>query len=96
MPVYVTGGATLFTRRTIKDLFYASLFTVPFAVDDIYIGRLAKKLDLEPIDASKSFSTYRCDIPPPSDISKMVAVHQFHNPIDMYRTWLRERKSNNT
>lgn len=47
-PPYVGGGAYILSKEALKAMHYASYFTEHFRFDDIYLGLLAKKLDLEP------------------------------------------------
>lgn len=47
-PPYVSAGSYIVSKEALKLLYYASFFTKHFRFDDIYVGLLAKKVNIEP------------------------------------------------
>jgi len=82
------GAATLIDAATVAKLYYASLFTKHFWIDDVYIGIIAKKLGITLTHSDLINSSYR---DPRSrlkhDITDMIAVHGLQCPEQLVQLW---------
>ncbi len=47
-PPYVSAGAYVLSREALLEMYYASYFVKRFRFDDVYMGLVAKKVELEP------------------------------------------------
>ncbi|KAK9887928.1 hypothetical protein WA026_000228 [Henosepilachna vigintioctopunctata] len=83
-PPYVTAGAYVLSRLSLKKMYYASLFTKHFRFDDIYVGILAYKLEIKPIH-NENFHFHK---PYDSfDYKKTIASHGFDDPKELLKIW---------
>ncbi|XP_035704932.1 beta-1,3-galactosyltransferase brn isoform X2 [Folsomia candida] len=48
-PPYAPGAAIIFSKEAVHKFYYASFFVKHFAIDDVYLGIIAKKLELLPV-----------------------------------------------
>ncbi|KAK3931571.1 Beta-1,3-galactosyltransferase brn [Frankliniella fusca] len=83
-PPYVTAGAYILSKEALIDMYYASMYTQHFRLDDIYLGLVAKKAGIEPYHCSE-FHFYQ----KPYDINSyrfVIASHGF-NPEELVRIW---------
>lgn len=48
-PAYVTAGFVLLTNRSLKSIYFASLYTRIFRFDDIYLSILTRKTGIHPL-----------------------------------------------
>lgn len=89
-PPYVTAGAYIISRTAFIDMYYASYYTKHFRFDDIYLGLLAFKANIEPLHCDefyfykKSYSKFNYEY--------TIASHGYSNPEEMIHNW-NEQKS---
>lgn len=88
-PPYITAGAYLLSYQTLLTLYYASLYTVPFRFDDIYLGILAKKANIKPLHNPNFFF----DKPHYSKESYTyyIACHGYQDPEELIKVWNQQR-----
>lgn len=88
-PPYVTAGAFVLSSRTVKEMYYASLYTKHFKFDDIYVGILAKKLKQEPFH-NKNFHYWRKSYDP-LGYSRVIASHGFNDHSELIKVFLEQK-----
>ncbi|XP_053203611.1 beta-1,3-galactosyltransferase brn-like isoform X2 [Panonychus citri] len=88
-PPYVTAGAFVLSIRTVKEMYYASLYTKHFKFDDIYVGILAKKLNLEPFH-NKNFHYWRKSYDP-LGYGRVIASHGFNDQSELIKVFLEQK-----
>lgn len=82
-PPYVTGGCFLVNNRTLTDLYYASLYTKRFKFDDVYLGILAKKMEINLIH-NEQIHFHKLT----GDYFNVIASHGFDmDPDEMIKLW---------
>lgn len=92
-PPYVTAGAYILSRTALSDMYFGSYFVKRFRFDDIYLGILAKKLELELTHCDEfhfnrkpySVRGYR----------HVIASHGFSDPKEMSRVWNQQKENGN-
>lgn len=92
-PPYVSAGAYVLSRQALVDVYYASYFVKRFRFDDIYLGLVAKKVDLEPFHCPE-FHFY----PKPYSVGGyryVVASHGFGDPADLRKKWYQQKEAGN-
>lgn len=86
-PPYVTAGAYVVSREALLSLHYGSFYTKYFQFDDIFVGLVALKVNIEPFHCEefyfwkKSYSK--------SGYRDVIASHGYGNPDELRR----DRKS---
>lgn len=89
-PPYVTAGAYIVSREALLSLHYGSFYTKYFQFDDIFVGLVALKVNIEPFHCQefyfwkKSYSK--------SGYRDVIASHGYGNPDELRRVW-HEQKS---
>lgn len=89
-PPYVTAGAYVLSREALIDMHYTSYYTKHFRFDDIYVGIVAYKAQIEPFHC-ECFHFYK------QEYHKVgyeftVASHGYHDPEELRSVW-NEQKS---
>lgn len=90
-PPYVTAGAYALSRAALIKFYFGSLYTKIFRFDDIYLGLVAKKLNIEPLHCNyiyfykKHYSL--------KDYKYVIASHGYDNSKELFNVWS-EQKSN--
>nr|CAD7415580.1 unnamed protein product [Timema poppensis] len=92
-PPYVTAGAYILSHDALVDMYYGSLYTQHFRFDDIYLGLVAKKVDLEPFHCSE-FYFYKKEYNVYS-YRYVIASHGFSDPDELLRIWNEQRSAGN-
>lgn len=90
-PPYITGGCFLLNNRTLVDLYFASLYTKHFKYDDVYLGILAKKMEINLIPNNNHIHFDKL----PYDrivYRDVIGSHGYHNPVELLQVW-NEQKS---
>lgn len=57
-PPYAPGAAIIFSKEAVHKFYYASFFVKHFAIDDVYLGIIAKKLELLPVHNPHFYAWY--------------------------------------
>ena len=92
-PPYVTAGAYILSRDALVEMYYASYFVKRFRFDDIYMGIIAKKIDLEPFHSPEFYFDRK-----PYHVGNyqyVVASHGFSNPSELGRVWNQQKQAGN-
>lgn len=89
-PPYVTAGAYVLSNRAAKELFYASQYTRHFRFDDIFMGLLAKKIDLKPLH-SNDFYFWKKPSTPPESLSSVIASHGYGDASELMTVWSQQQ-----
>lgn len=85
-PPYVSAGAILLSRQTLRDMFWVSFFTKHFRFDDIYVAILAHKLQVQPTHSEEFHFWSR-----PSNYTIAIASHGFNDPKELVNIWLEQK-----
>ena len=85
-PPYVTAGAFVLSNLAIKQLYIASNYVRHFRFDDIYLGILAKKINLLPLHSEKfhfhKISSSR------NEFKSVIASHGYENINELITTYV--------
>lgn len=92
-PPYITAGAYILSRRALEELYYGSLYTKHFRFDDIYLGLIAKKINLEPFHSSY-FYFYK-EKYPSKNYKFLIASHGYENSNELLKVWSESRAEGN-
>ena len=93
LPPYVTAGGYILSRNAMKDFYYASYFVKRFKFDDVYLGLIAKKLDIEPFHCEE-FHFWPKQVSP-QGYRYVVASHGFSNPQILEKAWNKQKEAGN-
>lgn len=92
-PPYVTAGSYVLSRAALVDMYYTSYFTKLFRFDDIYLGLIAKKAEIEPFHAEE-FHFY----PAPYSVhgyKYVVSSHGYDDPEKLVTVWNQQKQAGN-
>nr|CAG4645574.1 EOG090X07IA [Lynceus sp. MCZ IZ 141354] len=89
-PPYVTAGTCVMSRSALMDFYYASMYTKHFRFDDIFLGLIARKMNIEPLHSSHFYFWKKHYTP--RGYSDVMASHGYHDPSELTRVW-QEQKS---
>lgn len=92
-PPYVSAGAYILSKDALVSLYYGSMFTKHFRFDDIYLGIVAKKMNIEPFHCNE-FYFYKKDYNI-YNYKYTIASHGYGNPDELLRVWNEQRSANN-
>lgn len=92
-PRYVTAGAYILSKEALLDLYYASFYTKHFRFDDIYLGLVAKKAEIEPFH-SNDFYFYKKDYTK-FNYKYVIASHGYGDPDELTRVWNEQKAMGN-
>ena len=93
-PPYVAAGAYILSNAALKKFYYASYFVKKFRFDDVYLGIIAKKLDIVPFH-SEEFWFYRKHPYNIKNFRYTIASHEFSNPDELERVWNQQKQAGN-
>ena len=93
-PPFINAGAYVLSNEALKKFYYASYFVQKFRFDDVYLGIIAKKLEIEPFH-SDEFWFYRKYPYNVNDFSYTIASHEFSNPKKMEKIWNQQKQAGN-
>ncbi|RWS29375.1 Beta-1:3-galactosyltransferase brn-like protein [Leptotrombidium deliense] len=88
-PPYVTAGAIVLSQASLVQMYYASLYTKHFRFDDIYVGLLAKRLNLTAFHSpyfffwKKKYSK--------GDYKNVIASHGFDDSKELIIAWEQQK-----
>lgn len=82
------------SSEALKKFYYGSMFVKPYVFDDVYLGILAKKLDIEPFHSAQ-FWFHRKYPYKIKDFVYTVASHEFYDPIELERVWNEQKQAGN-
>lgn len=92
-PPYVTAGAYIVSREALLDLYYASMYTKHFKFDDVFLGLVAKKADIEPFHCpefhfyKKEYTRY--------NYKYVISSHGYDDPDELLQVWNEQKAMGN-
>ncbi|KAK0164719.1 hypothetical protein PV328_003309 [Microctonus aethiopoides] len=89
-PPYVTAGAYILSKEALVDMYYTSFYTKHFRFDDIFLGLVAKKADIEPFHCDE-FHFYKKDYTK-VNYKYVITSHGYGDPDELLNVW-NEQKS---
>ncbi|XP_069698586.1 beta-1,3-galactosyltransferase brn isoform X1 [Periplaneta americana] len=92
-PPYVTAGAYVLSREALFDMYYTSMYTKHFRFDDIFLGIVAKKANIEPFHCTQ-FHYYKKEYNIFS-YRHVVASHGYDDPNELLKVWNEQRSAGN-
>ncbi|RZF38003.1 hypothetical protein LSTR_LSTR006402 [Laodelphax striatellus] len=92
-PPYVAAGAYVVSHEALLDMYYGSFFTKHFRFDDVYLGIVAKKMDVEPFHCPEFYFYKKNYIK--DDYKYVIASHGYDNPEELLAIWNEQRSSGN-
>ncbi|XP_070491772.1 beta-1,3-galactosyltransferase brn [Chironomus tepperi] len=91
-PTYVTAGCFLLSREALQEMFCTSQYTKYFRFDDIFLGIVALKANIEPLH-SEEFYYYKAAYSGPASYRYVLATHGYDNSDEMLKVWNEVRAS---
>lgn len=88
-PRFVTGGAILMSHMTVRQFAIASYFTQTFIFDDVYLGIMARKLEIDPVHEANFvcvLEDYLATNPYHSGATNCIGVHDI-DPDQLVKFW---------
>ena len=92
-PPYITAGAYILSKEALLDMYYTSLYTKHFRFDDIYLGLVAKKADIEPFHCEE-FHFYKKDYTK-FNYKYLISSHGYGNPAELLNVWNEQKALGN-
>lgn len=92
-PPYITAGAYIMSKETLLDMYYTSLYTKHFKFDDIFLGLVAKKADIEPFHCEE-FHFYKKDYTK-FNYKYVITSHGYGNPSELLNVWNEQKAIGN-
>ena len=92
-PPYVTGGAYILSKEALLDMYYTSFYTKYFRFDDIFLGLVAKKADIEPFHCEE-FHFYKKDYNK-YNYKYVITSHGYGNPEELMEIWNEQKAMGN-
>ena len=92
-PPYVTAGAFILSKEALFDMYFASFYTKHFRFDDVYLGLVAMKADVEPFHCEefyfykKQYTVYNYRF--------VVASHGYEDTNELLRVWNEQKSAGN-
>ena len=93
-PPYAAAGAYILSNEALKKFYYATYFVKKFKFDDVYLGIVAKKLDIVPLHSDEIwfYRKYPYNI---NNFRYTIASHEFSDPDEMERIWNQQKQAGN-
>lgn len=92
-PPYITAGAYILSKEALLDMYYTSLYTKHFKFDDIFLGLVAKKADIEPFHCEE-FHFYKKDYTK-FNYKYLISSHGYGNPAELLNVWNEQKALGN-
>ncbi|GJQ69839.1 hypothetical protein Trydic_g22387 [Trypoxylus dichotomus] len=89
-PLYATAGAYILSKDALIDMYYTSLYTKHFRLDDVYLGILAYKIGILPYH-SNHFHLFKVQYSP-KNYEYLIASHGYHNPEELLHVWNKQKE----
>lgn len=93
-PRFITGGDMLMSAKTVRHFYLATFFTSSFKFDDVYVGILAHKLGVVPIEEQMFMCSYDDYIemnPVNASSTSCIGVHEIE-PDQLLSLWNQRRQ----
>lgn len=84
-PPYVTAGAYILSKEALLDMYYTSFYTKHFRFDDIFLGLVAKKAEIEPFHC-EDFHFYKKEYTK-YNYKYVIASHGYGDPNELLQVW---------
>lgn len=81
-PPYITGGSYLISRDNALQLQRGFQTIKPLYIDDVYMGIIAKTLDIKLTNDNRFHPHYKLD-----KIQQFFSIHHFDSPRQLYKQW---------
>lgn len=85
-PPYVNAGAYLVSRNALVEIYTASQYVAHFVFDDIYLGLICAKINLDPINV-KGFHYYKKDYNHAGAYKDVITSHGYSDPKELENIW---------
>ncbi|XP_011302131.1 beta-1,3-galactosyltransferase brn [Fopius arisanus] len=92
-PPYVTAGAYVLSKAAMIEMYLTSLYTQHFRFDDIFLGLVAKKADIEPFHCDE-FHFYKKDYTK-FNYKYVISSHGYGNPEELMEIWNEQKGMGN-
>ncbi|XP_015604862.1 beta-1,3-galactosyltransferase brn [Cephus cinctus] len=92
-PPYVTAGAYVLSKEALLDMYYTSLYTKHFRFDDIFLGLVAKKAEIEPFHCEE-FHFYKKDYTK-YNYKYVISSHGYGDPQELLDIWNEQKALGN-
>ncbi|KAG7197527.1 hypothetical protein KM043_017640 [Ampulex compressa] len=92
-PPYITAGAYILSKDALLDMYYTSLYTKHFQFDDIFLGLVAKKANIEPFHCEE-FHFYKKDYTK-FNYKYVITSHGYSDPNELLRIWNEQKALGN-
>ncbi|XP_017883800.1 beta-1,3-galactosyltransferase brn [Ceratina calcarata] len=92
-PPYVTAGAYILSKEALLDMYYTSLYTKHFKFDDIFLGLVAKKAEIEPFHCEE-FHFYKKDYTK-FNYKYVITSHGYGDPNELLTVWNEQKALGN-
>lgn len=92
-PPYVTAGGYILSKEAFLDMYYTSLYTKHFRFDDVFLGLVAKKADIEPFHCEE-FHFYKKDYTK-FNYKYVITSHGYGNPSELLKIWNEQKALGN-
>ncbi|KAK9307558.1 hypothetical protein QLX08_002171 [Tetragonisca angustula] len=92
-PPYITAGAYILSKEALLDMYYTSLYTKHFKFDDIFLGIVAKKADIEPFHCEE-FHFHKKDYTR-FNYKYVITSHGYGNPNELLYVWNEQKAFGN-
>lgn len=93
LPPYVTAGGFVLSKEAMLDFYYASYFVQRFKFDDVYLGLIAKKLEIEPFHCPEFHFYHKPHTIP--GYRYVVASHGYTDPEVLEKVWVKQKEAGN-
>lgn len=92
-PPYVTAGSYVLSREALRTMYFTSFYTKHFRFDDIYLGLVALKANIEPYHCEE-FHFYKLPYNI-LDYTYVISSHGYGNPNELLQVWNEQRSAGN-
>ena len=93
-PAYATGGCFLVSNYTLIDLYYGSLHLPKFRFDDVFLGMIARKLNI-PLTHNEHIYVENKFWYSQDRYKQVVASHFYNDPNELIQVWTEQKKLGN-
>ncbi|CAK9801414.1 Beta-1,3-galactosyltransferase brn [Anthophora quadrimaculata] len=92
-PPYITSGAYILSKEAFLDMYYTSLYTKHFKFDDIFLGLVARKANIE-LFHCEEFHFYKKDYTK-FNYKYVITSHGYGNPSELLNVWNEQKALGN-
>lgn len=92
-PPYVTAGSYVLSKEALLDMYYTSFYTKHFRFDDIFLGLVAKKAEIEPFHCEE-FHFYKKEYTK-FNYKYVVTSHGYDNSQELLYVWNEQKALGN-